>query len=778
MQRPASHRHKADGEQFDRLIRERPGLNKSGATPARSRYGWRPFAACEGLARDVASNATCPESSAKDAIMADPISVQCPHCKVKLKLKAAPPAGKKVGCPKCKKPFPVKAPPKKKESDDDFLDALDDLAEDDYEAPEDEDSQDEKEDRPARSTIRSKSGGATKKTGKGKKGRSKKSSAGLLLAIIGGSVAALVLVGGLVYLLMNLSSGGKGIRSASGEFIAFVPSDADTFVAARPADILALPLMGALNQNPQVKLGLAQFETQFGFPLTEIDHVFAAVKTNSAGAGGAAQGAPAAGNPMMGPPPGMMPGMPGAPGGGGNRSPVQDGVVVLRLKQPYGGKTLEQISQAAPTRSYKGVNYHVANGPNAGGFFFGDDRHVVMGEPSQMERIIDRKDQAEDAKLLTYFAKDQHITVVGTPSGMGMQGSLTPGLNPALMRNDNVQKMMQDIATVRLDVNMPGSIDLKVAVTCKSDAGAQQLHTETTKLIGQAKQQSVVLALMVPGADSVLNSMQANLSGSTMNVSASVPSDVVDKLKKMGEQQVGGGSPGNANTPNITVTPTTAPTETSSDNNSLASVQAAVSLTQARNNLKQVLLAFHNHHDIHKTFPQAYSVDANGQPLLSWRVHILPFLGKKELYDQFHLNEPWDSEHNKSLIPQIPDTYSGTDTPELTSQGRTRIVVPTGPGMAFEGKDPIHLRDFLDGTSNTVMAVEVASSAAVIWTKPDDLIVDVNMPHQSLQGSRGDSFSVAFADGSAKTLKSTIAADVLKALFTRKAGDLIPINAF
>lgn len=101
--------------------------------------------------------------------MADPISVQCPHCKVKLKLKAAPPAGKKVGCPKCKKPFPVKAPPKKKESEDDFLDALDDLSEDDYEAPEDEDSEEQEEEAPARSTMRSKSGVSSKKSGKGKK---------------------------------------------------------------------------------------------------------------------------------------------------------------------------------------------------------------------------------------------------------------------------------------------------------------------------------------------------------------------------------------------------------------------------------------------------------------------------------------------------------------------------------------------------------------------------------------------------------------------------------
>ncbi len=97
--------------------------------------------------------------------MADPISVQCPHCKVKLKLKAAPPAGKKIGCPKCKKPFPMKAPAKKKESDDDFLDALDDLAEDDYKAPEDEDSQDEEEDAPPARSFDAVEGGCLDEEG-------------------------------------------------------------------------------------------------------------------------------------------------------------------------------------------------------------------------------------------------------------------------------------------------------------------------------------------------------------------------------------------------------------------------------------------------------------------------------------------------------------------------------------------------------------------------------------------------------------------------------------
>ncbi len=463
--------------------------------------------------------------------MADPISVQCPHCKVKLKLKAAPPAGKKVGCPKCKKPFPVKAPPKKNEGDDDFLDAFDGLSEEDYEAPEDEDSQDEDEERPARSTIRSKSGGSTKKGGKGKKGRSKMSSAGPLLAIIGGSVLALALVGGLVYLLMNLSA---GIRSASGEFIAFAPSDAELFIAARPADIIASPLLASVVQNPQVKQGFDQMEKSLGFPITEVEHVFAAIKVDPKAA---QPGGPMAGNPMMG-----IPGM-GMPGTGGNRSGVQDGVVILRLKQPYGGKTLDQIRQQAPPKTYKDVSYHVSADPKGGAFFFGDERHVVMGEPSQIEKIIDRKDQAENKDLLTYFAKEQHFSMIATPNAANAQTTLPGGLGQS-PQFQNLQKLAQDISKFRMDVNMPSGVDLKVTVTCKTDLAAQQLLAEANKGIDGLKQQALVLKFMFPDIDSVLNTLKVNQSGTNFEGSVSVSSAVINNLKKMGSPPPGGISPG------------------------------------------------------------------------------------------------------------------------------------------------------------------------------------------------------------------------------------------
>ena len=46
--------------------------------------------------------------------------------------------------------------------------------------------------------------------------------------------------------------------------------------------------------------------------------------------------------------------------------------------------------------------------------------------------------------------------------------------------------------------------------------------------------------------------------------------------------------------------------------------------------------------------------DANGKPLLSCASQILPYLEQQALYNEFHLDEPWDSDHNKPLIARMP----------------------------------------------------------------------------------------------------------------------------
>ena len=200
--------------------------------------------------------------------------------------------------------------------------------------------------------------------------------------------------------------------------------------------------------------------------------------------------------------------------------------------------------------------------------------------------------------------------------------------------------------------------------------------------------------------------------------------------------------------------------------------------SQSMNNLKQIGLAFHNYHNVANAFPPAASVDKKDKKLLSWRVHILPYVDQAALYKQFHLDEPWDSEHNKQFIERIPPVYVQPNYADLAKSGKTVYLVPTGKGTAFDGNEGLQISEFRDGTSNTVLAVEAHRDAAVIWTKPDDLEVDFKNPLKNLKGSLAGGFHVLMCDGTVRFISDNINLETLKAIFTRAGteavGDLNP----
>ncbi|MGA2254577.1 MAG: DUF1559 domain-containing protein, partial [Thermoguttaceae bacterium] len=195
---------------------------------------------------------------------------------------------------------------------------------------------------------------------------------------------------------------------------------------------------------------------------------------------------------------------------------------------------------------------------------------------------------------------------------------------------------------------------------------------------------------------------------------------------------------------------------------------------QSMNNLKQIALAAHNYHAANNTFPPAYIADkTTGKPLLSWRVAILPYIEQDVLYRQFHLDEPWDSEHNKKLIPRIPSTYRSID--RKLAPWTTRYLTLRHKDSAFPGKDGVGLADITDGTSNTIMVVEADDAHAVIWTKPEDLEFDPAKPGVGLTGQPAQGFNVALCDGSARFIPDTINSETLRNLVNRHDGNQVTL---
>ncbi|QDU87779.1 hypothetical protein Pla175_11460 [Pirellulimonas nuda] len=211
----------------------------------------------------------------------------------------------------------------------------------------------------------------------------------------------------------------------------------------------------------------------------------------------------------------------------------------------------------------------------------------------------------------------------------------------------------------------------------------------------------------------------------------------------------------------------------------LPAVQAAreaARRSQSTNNMKQLMLALHNYHDVHNGFPPAAIFSDDGEPLLSWRVAILPFVEEQALYEQFHLDEPWDSEHNKQLIPLMPQTFLDPSSVLSPEEGRSCYAAVTGEGYLMSGgADGTGMRNITDGTSNTVALVEVSDEAAPVWTQPGDWTPDEDDPLAGLGSRHPQGFIVGFCDGSVHFMSQDIDLDTWLALLTIGGGEVVQV---
>ncbi|MFN0198693.1 MAG: DUF1559 domain-containing protein [Planctomycetaceae bacterium] len=194
--------------------------------------------------------------------------------------------------------------------------------------------------------------------------------------------------------------------------------------------------------------------------------------------------------------------------------------------------------------------------------------------------------------------------------------------------------------------------------------------------------------------------------------------------------------------------------------------------------LNQLELAFHNYHDMYGSFPPAYVPDADGKPMHSWRVLILPFIDQVAVYRQYHFNEPWNGPNNSKLSGQIHNDFYQCPSGILEDNSyHTNYVVITGSGTPFPDSSSTTMEDFKDGTENTILIVEIANSD-IHWMEPRDLKFDemsfvVNDPMKpSISSPHPAGSAVVFADSiSAYRPGKSLRPETLKALITIAGGE-------
>jgi hypothetical protein len=204
----------------------------------------------------------------------------------------------------------------------------------------------------------------------------------------------------------------------------------------------------------------------------------------------------------------------------------------------------------------------------------------------------------------------------------------------------------------------------------------------------------------------------------------------------------------------------------------LPAVQAAREAARrsaSMNNLKQIGIALHNYHDTYNQFPPAIVTDANGQPLYSGRVLLLPFLEQAPLYEQWDKSAAWDSPQNMALSQMVIKTFHDPSSP--TAAPHTNYEFLSGQGAIFEQGVKHSMATITDGTANTVAVME-SKDNGVSWAAPASL--DINQISGGLPpGNHPGGNLVLMADGSVKFISQSINPQVLRSITTRNGGEAV-----
>ena len=381
--------------------------------------------------------------------------------------------------------------------------------------------------------------------------------------------------------------------------------------------------------------------------------------------------------------------------------------------------------------SHAGKTYYVKGD---GGVAFLGPKLLVGGPEAGLKKCLEMKKPGSgplsDALKLASKKKYQ---IAG---GINITGALAEVLKKGGGRGAQQMKDLLDVKSASFGIAAGEGIQLDASAEFSSKDKAKDVATMINSFIAFAKAGG--------GGDSMKGVTDAKASGKSLEISWKFDKSVMDQADKLGAMMLG---------PVV------------------QKIRGAAGATQAMNNFKQLALAFHNYHSAMNHFPQAAIYGKNGQPLLSWRVAILPYIEQGALYKEFKLDEPWNSAHNIKLASRMPKIFEipGASAPA----NQTYIQVFTGKNTPFTGPaQQVRIpATFTDGTSNTVLLAEAARP--VVWTSPADMNVDFVPPKFLVGNHTGRGTLAAMADGSVRTVDPKVSDKTWKAVVSPAGGEIL-----
>jgi hypothetical protein len=640
------------------------------------------------------------------------IRLTCDQCG-KVSQARAEHAGKKTKCPGCGALLTITAPTAKRSA---AAISADRPKPSRASSHQDEEDEYEEEDRPRKSK---------------KKKQSKGGFPWMWVGIGGGALVATVLVVWLVFFRKGDSPGGGSTERDVALDVEFVPRNAVGYTAVNLKQLVKSDLgqmtVGLIRmQDPE---SIKEFEEKSGLKLEDFAWV-SAVAPDFSG---------------------------------------QTSWAIVQTKKSYDRdrllKSLEGPSEndkpgkPFSEKTHLGKKYYVKE---QDAVYFADDNRFIIGTEAGIKQCLDPSKLAKNGPL------DEAITLATSGKyevvAAGFFATLDPQLKKLAAKQLAEAKSLLEAKSAIFTASVKDEIRLELNAEFPDAAKANSAKSEIDIQLGGVKGLLALSKLKVQGeqaqfidkAIKVLDQVSPKVDGSKLAMSFSVNS----KELQGGLQQViamagggpgaggprpGGGGPG-----------------------------AAAERAQAINNFKQVILGVINHADSNngKMITSAAFTSPQRQPLLSWRVAILPLVDAKDLYDKINKNEAWNSPHNRQFHNQMPKCYQMPGKVK-DRPGFTTIQLITGPGTLFPPNvQPRYPASIPDGTSNTILIAEGA--VAVNWMEPRDIQFNQAAPRFGLGNRYGEGPLIALGNGEVLMLKRKVNDQTLKWLIDPRDGMVLP----